>query len=503
MQTGLFTRNKVYYWATIAILFLTGLGIRLYDLTDPPLDFNATRQLHSAIKTRGYYYAFLPAESGGEQREAAMRMGAEIETLEPPLMEWMTALTYLLTGGEYLWIGRLYAILFWMLGAVATFMLVKELLGGDAAVLAFAFFLFLPYAAIASRAFMPDPLMVTLIVFAWWAILRWARAPTWRASIIAGTLGGLAVLCKFNAVFFIAGAFAGAVLGSHNLRQAIRSLKVWLVGIIAVLPYSIYFIYARFIAAFLDPGTFRFFPQLWREPAFYLRWSEAVNGTVSLEWAVVGLVGTLLLRQRVERMVLGGIWLGYFVYGMTLPYHIITHDYYQLPLVPLAGIGLATTAMTLWQNLKATPRLGHALAVALLLFGTVINAWAVRVKLKEVDYRGEAIFWQRLGERLGRDARVAGLIHDYGFRLAYWGWLPSANWMTSGDFALRQLAGQEHDFDALFERATQGKDFFVVTLISELEGQPYLRNRLYGHYPVEEEPGYLLFDLRHPLNLSD
>ena len=42
-------------------------------------------------------------------------------------------------------------------------------------------------------------------------------------------------------------------------------------------------------------------------------------------------------------------------------------------------------------------------------------------------------------------------------------------------------------------------DYFLVTLMGELDGQPYLKNRLYDGYPVEAGDGYLLFDLRHPL----
>ncbi len=38
------------------MLLLLGLGIRLLDLTDPPLDIHPTRQLHSALMARGMYY---------------------------------------------------------------------------------------------------------------------------------------------------------------------------------------------------------------------------------------------------------------------------------------------------------------------------------------------------------------------------------------------------------------------------------------------------------------
>ena len=40
------------------LVLLLGLGIRLVDLTDPPLDFHATRQLRSAILARAAYFQF-------------------------------------------------------------------------------------------------------------------------------------------------------------------------------------------------------------------------------------------------------------------------------------------------------------------------------------------------------------------------------------------------------------------------------------------------------------
>lgn len=481
---------------------MIGLGIRLYDLTDPPLDFDATRQLHSALKTRGYYYAMLSADATDGKSELAINMGEAIETLEPPVIEWLTAISYRLMGGETLWIARLYSIIFWTLAGVALFLLAKEMIGKDSAIIALAYFLLLPFGAIASRTFMPDPLMVMLILFSWWGVVYWQQAPTWKWSIIAGLLGGLTILCKFTAIFFVAGAFIGAVLGCRSLHNAVRNSRVWVMGILALMPYAIYFIYAKYIANFLDVDTFRFFPHLWLEPAFYLRWTEAINGTVNLEWAVVGLLGTCLLRVKTQRAMLIGAWLGYFIYGMTLPYHIITHDYYQLPLIPLVAFGLAATANVIWQNMQGHPRLVYSLTIVLFLFGVGINTWNVRVKLKEVDYHGEAIFWQQLGEQLGPQAKIAGLTHDYGFRLAFWGWVSSSNWMTSSDFALRELAGQDLQFDALFEEATAGKDYFLVTLINELDSQPALKEKLYNNYPVDEKPGYLLFDLRHPLQPS-
>ena len=54
-QTSFFSSRAARTLA-LAILFGAALAIRLYDLTDLPLDFHPTRQLVSFIKARGYYY---------------------------------------------------------------------------------------------------------------------------------------------------------------------------------------------------------------------------------------------------------------------------------------------------------------------------------------------------------------------------------------------------------------------------------------------------------------
>ena len=493
---SLIAPTKPVLWIVLFVIFGLGLGIRIYDLTDPPLDFHATRQLHSAIKARSYYYQWA-ADEPEWQRQIALQLGSREETIEPPFLEFISALTYLAAGGEYLWIARLYSIFFWLVGGIGLYLLAKTLAGIDGALIGVLYFLMLPFGIYASRAFQPDPLMSALILFSLWSALRWQRSPTWGRAVTAGLFAGLAILSKAVAVFFVGPALAGMLLAGMGLRKAIRSRQVWLIGLLAILPYAIYFIYASYIAGFLDQGNYRFFPHLWVEPAFYLRWIEALRGTVVFEWVIVALLGVWMARQPAQRGLLAGAWLGYAAYSMTLPYHTITHSYYQLPIVGLVALGLALAAGAGLNHLQAPKKLTRWFTYGLLLVVTAVNLWNVRVILIEAEYRSEATFWQRLGEEIGRDVDVVGLTHDYGFRLAYWGWVPSTNWMTSGDFALRELAGQNFDFDPLFEEAIDGKDIFLVTLVNELASQPALSNKLYNEYPVTEMPGYLFFDLQN------
>ena len=68
-------------WAlafVLALLFGLGLGIRLTDLTDLPLDFHPTRQLFSAIKARGIYYQTAPDIPEWQRDIATRTYNAEV-----------------------------------------------------------------------------------------------------------------------------------------------------------------------------------------------------------------------------------------------------------------------------------------------------------------------------------------------------------------------------------------------------------------------------------------
>ena len=306
-------------------------------------------------------------------------------------------------------------------------------------------------------------------------------------------------------MFFVGGAWVGLILSRQGLVKSLKDPKVWVLAILTVLPYGVFHVYGVYISGLLESQfKLRFFPQLWLDPVFYLRWKGLIASTVGFEWFLVALLSVFLVREKAYRGVVIGLLLGYFAYGLTLSYHISTHDYYHLPLIPVVAVGLAAGTHTLFSNLKGVKWLVYPVLVGVILFGVVTSAWDVRVQLKRVDYRSEVIFWEKLGEKVGAGASVVGLTHDYGYRLAYWGWITSTNWMTSGDFNYRALDGQEFDMVSLFEEETAGKDFFVVTLLNELESQPKLKKMLFANYPVlEETDEYLIFDIRNRLEKSN
>jgi hypothetical protein len=479
--------------AALVLLLTLGLGIRLFDLTDLPLDFHPTRQLLSALKARGMYYQNLTDVPAG-QRDFAIQQWKIRASVEPEFFECIVAFTYQFTG-EQLWVARIYSSLFWVIGAVFLFLLASDLVSADGALAATAFYLFSPYAVIASRSFQPDPLMVALIIIFWRAVLKWAKNPiSYKWAIIAGFFGGFAIFIKFVAAFFVIGGGLGAVLGRESIRETVRRPQVYVMSVLGILPGAAYTIYGVWIAGYLGQQfEGRFIPALFLSPSYYLGWIGMLNLVIGGAVLMIGLLGLFFFRDKIGLRFTLGLWAGYALFGIYFNYHISSHDYYSLPLIPIVALSLAPLADFILAQLTNSKKI----VTLILLFGIFASVWNMRAEMKSVDYRPEALTWAEIGAKIG-DARVAGLTQDYGSRLAYWGWKNVTAWPTSGDLIYHDdLRGAQRDFEKRFDEISR-KDLFLVTDFNELNLQLFLKDKLYSSYSIlDQGEEYVIFDL-HP-----
>ncbi len=492
-----------------ALVLLLGLGfaIRLYDLTDLPLDFHPTRQLLSALKARGMYYQTL-TDAPADQRDFAIQQWKIRAAIEPEIVERMVAFTYQFTG-EQLWVARVYSSLFWVIGAFFLFLLARRLTSVDGALVAVAFYLFTPYAVIASRSFQPDPLMVMLIIIFWWAVYEWsltlnsspsgrgAEVREWTFAIIAGLIGGFAIYVKFVAAFFVIGGGLGAVLSRGSLLETLRKPQVYVMTALGILPGSVYGIYGVWIAGFLGQQFGgRFIPALFLSPSYYLGWIGMLNIVVGAIALTLGLLGLFFLEKEKRRFLLG-LWAGYALFGIYFNYHISSHDYYSLPLIPIVALSLAPVADAFFAQLAklTTTKFARVAAFCILFFGLFASLSNIRAEMKRIDYRPEAQMWAEISEKIG-DKNTAGLTQDYGSRLAYWGWKNLTSWSTYGDLIYHDdLRGAQSDFEQQFELIAAKKELFLVTDFDELDLQPLLKEKLSTYPKFAEGDGYMIFDL--------
>jgi hypothetical protein len=484
----------------LVILYVLALGIRVYDLTDLPLDFHPARQFQSMLKARGMFYR-AEKDAPEWQRDMALTEWRNQPVQEPEIMERLAGWTYQLIGREDVFYPRLYASLFWLIGGVALYLLLKKLVSVDGAIFGLSFYLFCPYGITASRAFMPDPLMVTLLIWTVWAVYRWSEKPGWGRALLAGLLGALTIYAKLTAMFYVGGAMIALAIGKYGFKKAMRSPQVWAMGLTALLPGLIYNLLGIFVLKFIGNSAVinRIIPSMLIDPVSYLRWNNMIVTVVGVAAFLLGLLGIALLDSHEKRSLVLGLWIGYILFGAFFIYYYTTHDYYHLAIIPITAIGLAAVAEVLLKRAGELIKPGWFFKTFtfILLFAIVGETiWQVRNDFKRSDYRSQAQFWQKLGDEL-RGSSSLGMTDDYNGRLAYYGWYEAAYMPDLNELEHRALAGHSGDMAATFEDLAKGQKYFVVTMLDDLNSVPEFKAYLDQTYPVYDSgEGYIIYDLR-------
>ena len=497
-RASFFSRSRVVLTVIVVALFLLGLGLRLLDLTDQPLDFHPDRQLHSAIVARGMYYEMSPSVDPAKRSQAVALWQGE-GVYEPTIVESLVAFAYLLTGGEHLVIPRLFSILYWLIGGLALYALARRLVSADGAVFSLGFYMVLPFGVTASRSFMPDPFMVMWIILAVLCLVRWEESRSWKWAIMSGIAAGMGALIKPWAGLILGTTAIALVLTGWGLKKAVRTPQIWATALLMVAIPGIYY---GFIFKGSASGYFAYwtlgFSHLLVDPGFYIRWIGFLRSMIDFSLLVAALVGVSLLAKR-GRAVGLGLWAGYFLFGMVMPYGIYTHDYYNLPLVPIVALCLAPVGSLILSKLAGVSRVWQWAAIGVLIFSLAYPAWVARSALFAKNYRFEPPTWQRICRQIPPGESIVALTQSNGIFLKYYCWLPVGNWPSQVDFDLSMArnGSSGYDFPQVFAEKTAGKDLFLVTVLFELDAQPQLKAAL-AQYPVVAQDGsFILYDIRN------
>lgn len=485
----------------LAVLLLGGLIIRLYDITDLPLDFHPTRQLFTAIVARARYLEMTPSAPQW-QRDLSEKM-VKAEVTDAPVYDGLVALTYKVIGKENLLVPRIYSILFWLIGAIGIYLLARDMTSAAGGLIATAIYVFLPFGIISSRAVQPDPLMTALIIFCWWGMYRWLQERAWKWAIPAGVLGGLAILVKALGAFSILGGFL-AILLIKGFKKTFTDIQFWVMGIISAFPTIIYMIIGFFGGGNLGSQfSLRFFPKMWVSLVFYLQWERMIEEVVGLIIFILALVGIFFFTTREKKKFILSLWIAYFIYGLVFSYYFTTHNYYHMTLIPTIALSIAALGDWLVNkfnelNPKPIAKVGVLVIIAAGLFA---NLWDVRDTLHKQNYRGQDAYWAEIGQALGHDTSVVALTQDYGYRLEYWGWvMPASYWPYTADTQLRLNAGMSMpDFEQEFASQTKDRQYFLVSDLAELNNQPDLKERLSNFAILAQGDGFIIYNLLNPI----
>ncbi len=490
MKTTPQTRPSNWFILFIILLALGGL-LRLIDITDPPLDFHSSRQLRNSLVARDIYYSILPSATT-EQRELASSFASAVGKYEPPVIESIVAVTYLSTGGENIASARIWETLFWILAGIALFDLMRRAVSPWAALIGLAYYLVLPFSVEVSRSFQPDPLMTSAFVIGIYFLYRWSEEQIWKWAILAGIFLGFATFVKIVIAFFVGAAAIALVLFTLK-KDFWKSKQVWVMAAIMVLPALLFYV-------LLNQGrsTEYFFSwtvsliKLISGSDFYTKWLAFIGSLFGFTMIFLSIAGGFLATPRL-RWLLISLWIGYLLYGLTLPFQMYTHSYYHIQLIPIVALGLAAALNPLIESAAVQSVAGRVGFIAVIVAVIGFQSWVSRSVLVADSFRHEPAFWQQVGEAIPTDAKVVGLTQDYGFRLMLYGWRKVTLWPYSTELA--EVRNGKVDFANRFDELTVGRDYFLVTAFGQLDKQPSLK-KLLDAYPIAiEGNGFILYDL--------
>ena len=444
--------------------------------------------MHSALMARGFFLkegGILKDRSEAYNKDAMM-LGMLEAWIEPPIYEKLTAGLYHVFGSADLRIPRFTSILFWLIGGIGLCLLADQLLGTVGMFGALCWYLFFPYGVTASRSFQPDIIMVCLLIWSMYLVRRWTMHPeSLPLAAAAGSCAGICILIKQVAAF---------------------PPRVWLAAFLALAPVLAYNYWGYFVKGFLvQQYQGRFFLSELISPSFYVRWLRMIDQVFTVPLFFCAVWGVLMIREQSSRVSWLAYFAGYILYGLCLPHHIGTHDYYQLLVFPFAAVGLASLAKCAARGImKASRKQSRLVPAAGAACALLLCAWWSAdsiMMLHRNDYRAWPERWADWMPELepyeNRTASI-GIMDDYGGGMIYWGLRNPGIWDTSVE-AL-------DDFDALVKLNTTfwNYDYLIVTNLNKLFQQPRLRQYLKDTASVyRQDTDYIIFRLNENMGAEE
>ncbi len=355
-------------------IILLGLLLRLPFMNVPLLDRNSWRQTDTAAIARNFHEhelnIFYPQVDWRGASEGYIES-------EFPIYPFLIAILYRVFGLHDL-LGRMVSLLFFIFSAVLLFHLTQKLLDDKTAIWATLFFMISPMNIHFSRTFMPTSMLVCCSIASIYYFSEWIDKEKWSFFFASALSTTLAVLIKPTSLH----------LGLPLLYLALRKYKIstfsqWRIGLFALLvlmPSFAWYYHARqlFLETHLTfgiwAGGYSKFgnPTYWLNPSFYkVIVLRIVNHILTLPGLVLATIGFFL---RVEKRNYVAFWWGL---AFAIDIFIVaeghqTHDYYQMPLVPVLSIYAGQGMNYLWgKDLLKDSFLSHMLttkSVLVILF---------------------------------------------------------------------------------------------------------------------------------------
>lgn len=365
-----------YFW--LGLILIVGFQVRTYRLERPLADWHSWRQADTAAVSRNFLKeGFTVLEPKYDDMSPISEEGLpnpqRFRYVEFPIYNLAVSGIWLGTGISEP-VARFVSILFSLVSVVFLFLLTREFSSNTFALLTAAVFAFLPFNIYYSTVIMPEPMLIFTMLGTLYFFKIWQDSKTFVKDIILGFLSiiffALALLLKPAAVFLLI-PIIYLVYKKEGIRVW-KSKKFIIFLIVSVLPFLAW----RVVALAHPEGIPR-----WRwllntsgirfKGAFFYWLVQDRLGRLILTLPGFGLfiLGLVAKPFKKEQLFFYFFLISMAVYVIVFAQGNVTHDYYQVPLLPVLAIFVAKGIyfLTTFGKNLASKSAGILLALFLLI----------------------------------------------------------------------------------------------------------------------------------------
>lgn len=320
-------------------LSILAVVARLLLIDQPYIDNWSWRQSDVAAIARnylrnGFHFAYPQIDWAGDE---AGFVGTEF-----PILPFIAALGYKFAG-VHEWIGRLETVVLFALSLPFLFLLVRDVFGPTAAMWALLFYSFAPLNIFTSREFMPDAPSLSFALAGLYLFARWISNERSTFLLASALCISLSILIKLPNIVIGAPlaclAFQRFRTSPLRLGVAFQRLELWLFAAISLLPSFFWYWHAVTIAQNFYPhhlfgaGGIRIMSANW----YWRILAQMMTASLTPVLGILAIAGVFLARSSM-RARLFHCWLGAMLLLIVIVGYGSRHQWYQLPLVPIAAV---------------------------------------------------------------------------------------------------------------------------------------------------------------------
>lgn len=399
-----------YFW--LGLILVVAFILRLYKIDSAIADWHAWRQVDTAAVSRNFlkegFNPFIPKyDDMVAISEQNVPNYNRYRFVEFPIYNTLVYFLYLLNGGVDVRLARLVSILMSLGSTAFIFLIVRKYWGKFTALTAALIFAILPFNIFFSRTTLPEPTLVFFSLGMFYFVNRWIFENTKRLFALSVFFTATAFLIKPMAGFYLLPLIYSYFQKEKKLWPVPWRYFLWL-GL-SLAPFAAWRWWMSYFPEgiprsnwLLNGNGIRF------RPAF---WQWIINDRFGREILTVPGVALFLLglvrKDEKGNHLLHLLMLSSFLYIIVFATGNVTHDYYQVLIVPALSIFLARGLVTLLQGIPGfLPRIWTIPLAILCFILTIYFGWGVAKAFYQINNDSIVVAGEYADKTLPKDAVV-------------------------------------------------------------------------------------------------